>query len=540
MGVSTTYKPATSTQSAEIGADGTRQSMSSAVPGVDVSSTVVASTQPGAKVLFCVACCAMPATSAALEALGLPASTLAPPAHPAAASAATECGSGLALGSGSWQVLVRLLAGVARASGPGGDGELRAAAAAAMGELSSTQVPVHILVLKCTSPRITYTHGRTQQLLQLPASAVGGTDSRDHPKPAPHSSPSAAHYITDLLCALSSGDLGVSKGSHTVLVCAHAARALGCLLVGVQAQGCAPACTDVLHNFRGDVAVASGIGSAHSLGGLLEVVHAAAGLVKKGIRALEAAAAAATAAGVSGGSGSAATWALAAVCAAVLGEAGGSSAARAAAGDGDGEGDIVEEEEELEGKEGPAAGVAKVVAAGSGKAREGGGLRSVHEYPADGALRNLVEALLELSKGSQPASTASPTAALAPPSPLTAPSPPQLPALPLAAAASILRCLAFAPRLPALDFCSVCRRLLSLPAPSASTPSSGAHAPLGPSLHTTPAARHTHPEHTSLPQPNLFLAAQAADKAVQELQLGVVGLALSHGSEQATGLPGML
>ncbi|KAF5834395.1 hypothetical protein DUNSADRAFT_8950, partial [Dunaliella salina] len=518
MGIPTTHKPSSSARPTKIDAANTKQSTSSAMPGAcgGSSDEIASSMQPGGKVLFCAACCALPVTSAALEVLGVPTSVPAPSSPLATAPAATECGSGAVVGGGSWQGLVGLLSAVVRASGPGGDGELRAVAAAAVGELSSAQ-------------------GRPQQLLQLPASAVGGTNTQDRAKPAHHHPPSAAHHITDLLCALSSGDLAVSKGSHTVLVRAHAARALGCLLAGAQAQGCAPACIDALHNVKGDVvAAASCAGSAHLQGGLLEVVHAAAGPVKKGIRALEVAAVAATTAGVSGGSGSVAAWTLAAVCAAVVGEAGGIST-RAAVGYGSGVDDAAEEgveEEELGGEEGPVADGAKT-AAGGGRARKGGELRAVHEYPADGALRNLVEALLELSKGSQQAPAAFSSAAHVAPSP----SPLISPTLPLVAAASILRCLAAAPRLPALDFRNVCRRLLSLPVATVAAPAFSTLTPPGSSPLTTPRADS---EHARLLQLNSVMAARAAEKAVTQLQLGVVGLALSHGSEQATGLPGLV
>jgi len=115
---------------------------------------------------------------------------------------------------------------------------------------------------------------------------------------------------------------------------------------------------------------------------------------------------------------------------------------------------------------------------------------------------------------SQSAAASAPHASAQPPPPTSA----------AAAAASILRCLSRCPRLPAYDFGALCRRLLSLE----SSVSAAAAAPAA-SLGTA-----------SSTAVNEAAAAAAAAGAREELELGIVGLALSHGEASATGLSGEL
>ena len=333
----------------------------------------------------------------------------------------------------------------------------------------------------------------------------------------------------------------MSKGSHTVLVRSRAVHALGCLLAGADALGSAPVRLGY-DNLGGDafsdLRSESRPGAA-SAGGLLAEVQTAVGLVKKGVRALEGATAAGAAAGVCGGVGGAAAWALAAVCVAAMGWGdNGAEAGKAVGGEGKtGGGD----EEEEGGGKGDAEGRGSGVGFQAGGERSTG-QRAMNDYPADGAVRSLVEALVELSRGTWPPAppvaasvvgdtapfyqptgngVASQSAAASAPHASAQPPPPTSAA---AAAASILRCLSRCPRLPAYDFGALCRRLLSLE----SSVSAAAAAPAA-SLGTA-----------SSTAVNEAAAAAAAAGAREELELGIVGLALSHGEASATGLSGEL
>lgn len=131
-------------------------------------SVHTASMPASRKPLFCAACRALPVTSAALEVLGLappPPVTAAlaagatagtgssaaggaggaqgaaaPPTVAGGAAAGGTAAGGWAEDASGWVGLVRLFASVAAAAGAGGDGELRAEAAIALGEVASSQV----------------------------------------------------------------------------------------------------------------------------------------------------------------------------------------------------------------------------------------------------------------------------------------------------------------------------------------------------------------------------------------------------------------
>lgn len=319
-------------------------------------------------------------------------------------------------------------------------------------------------------------------LVQLQQTGPGSGPASHPPAPA-----SVLAGVCQALALVSSGMGGVNKGSHAAAARSGAALGLACILAGPGGVGLNPACASL-----GDVYVGANAAPS-ALQGLLGALSDQPLLAKRCIKCLEGVAADT---GSAGGPGALCAWALAAASACMEGV----QRSMQAAGD-----------DSAPSKQGRTGISGAPESAGGGG---GGAPKPLAAYPADGALRPLVNLVTSLSNDTSltsPPAQAMSDASQA--SPVVAK---------LDAAAAAVRCLAAAPRLPAMDFGSVCRRLLTAAA-----------------LHAMPASGTVAGTHAPVPAsssviPSLSLAAS-------RLQHSVVTLLLTHAaSAPASGLPGAL